>query len=416
MIACGAVTTPNGTVLLPDQAAAAVLKTDENGEASKEGLEYGTYYVRETAAPKGYVMDPTEKKITIGEQNTQVTLTFVNRKNRFVLQKVSEGDGTVLQGAVFHIWTKDGSFDETKRTDKDGIIELTGLSDGVWYYQETEAPEGYLIDGTQRNFTVENGKIDGKTELSVTAENGGTHLAVEKTDAESGKRISGAKMVLKDADGNRVDSWTSGKNGPHELEKIPPGSYLLVEEAAPDGYLTADPVPFVLEAKKEIQTVTMKDLACETLTITKKIKADEITWAHGNPTFLFSGKGTDLYGKMHTYQCYVTFTKNQAEHTTDQDGYIEQSVQIRGIPAGKDYQVEEKRVLRYSLVRVTGTKNVTVKQLEEPEAGKDPARVFSVSVNLCGHPEESEVVFENQKYRWDDYGHTSIVKNRIPVE
>lgn len=55
-------------------------------------------------------------------------------------------------------------------------------------------------------------------------------------------------------------------------------------------------------------------------------------------------------------------------------------------------------------------------KLEEPAYGKDPARVFSVSVNLCGHPKESEVVFENQKYRWDDYGHNSIVKNRIPVE
>lgn len=49
-------------------------------------------------------------------------------------------------------------------------------------------------------------------------------------------------------------------------------------------------------------------------------------------------------------------------------------------------------------------------KLEEPAYGKDPARVFSVSVNLCGHPKESEVVFENQKYRWDDYGHNSIVK------
>lgn len=33
-------------------------------------------------------------------------------------------------------------------------------------------------------------------------------------------------------------------------------------------------------------------------------------------------------------------------------------------------------------------------KLEEPAYGKDPARVFSVSVNLCGHPKESEVVFE----------------------
>ena len=38
-------------------------------------------------------------------------------------------------------------------------------------------------------------------------------------------------------DGNRVDSWISGGSGPHELEKLKPGSYVIVEEAAPDGYL-----------------------------------------------------------------------------------------------------------------------------------------------------------------------------------
>ena len=108
--------------------------------------------------------------------------------------------------------------------------------------------------------------------------------------------------------------------------------------------------------------------------------------------------------------------KNTGGENDRSDGYTEQSVQIRGIPAGNDYRVQEKKVLRYSLMQVTGTKNVTVKKLEEPAYGKDPARVFSVSVNLCGHPKESEVVFENQKYRWDDYGHNSIVKNRIPVE
>ena len=151
MIASGAITTVNGTVLFPDQAVAAVLKTDENGEAFKNGLEYGTYLVRETAAPNGYVLDPTE------------TLTFTNWKNRFVLQKVSQGDGKVLQGAAFHIWTKDGSFDETKKTDANGKIELTGLLDGVWYYQETASPEGYLLDSTCREFVVENGKIDGNT-------------------------------------------------------------------------------------------------------------------------------------------------------------------------------------------------------------------------------------------------------------
>lgn len=52
--------------------------------------------------------------------------------------------------------------------------------DGVWYYQETASPEGYLLDSTCREFVVENGKIDGKSELSVTVENDGTHLTIEK--------------------------------------------------------------------------------------------------------------------------------------------------------------------------------------------------------------------------------------------
>lgn len=52
-------------------------------------------------------------------------------------------------------------------------------------------------------------------------------------------------------DGNRVDSWISGGSGPHELEKLKPGSYVIVEEAAPDGYLAAEPVSFVLEANRK---------------------------------------------------------------------------------------------------------------------------------------------------------------------
>lgn len=197
--------------------------------------------------------------------------------------------------------------------------------------------------------------------------------------------------------------------------------FAVLPDSRPCGRSRAGWIPcgrtgsFVLEAKQEVQTVTMKDLACETLTITKKIKADEITWAHGNPTFLFSVKGKDLYGKEHTYQCYLTFTKTQVEKTTDQDGYTEQSVQIRGIPAGNDYRVQEKKVLRYSLMQVTGTKSYREKTRRAGIWKRSCARLFG-TVNLCGHPKESEVVFENQKYRWDDYGHNSIVKNRIPVE
>lgn len=212
-----------------------------------------------------------------------------------------------------------------------------------------------------------------------------------------------------------MDSWISGGSGPHELEKLKPGSYVLVEEAAPDGYLAAEPVSFVLEAKQEVQTVTMKDLACETLTITKKIKADEITWAHGNPTFLFSVK--ERICMERTYIPMLSYVYKNTGGENDRSGRLHGTVGTDPGNSGRKRLPgtgeEGAAVFAYAGDRY---EECYREKLEEPAYGKDPARVFSVSVNLCGHPKESEVVFENQKYRWDDYGHNSIVKNRIPVE
>ncbi len=41
----------------------------------------------------------------------------------------------------------------------------------------------------------------------------------------------------------------------------------------------------------------MKDMRYADLTIVKKIKASDITWAHGNPTFIFTVKGKDIMEK-----------------------------------------------------------------------------------------------------------------------
>ena len=85
---------------------------------------------------------------------------------------------------------------------------------------------------------------------------------------------------------------------------------------------------------------------------------------------------------IHT-NAILRLQKAQVEKTTDQDGYTEQSVQIRGIPAGNDYRVQEKKVLRYSLMQVTGTKNVTVKKPRRAGIWKRScARLFGIGKSL----------------------------------
>ena len=266
-----------------------------------------------------------------------------------------------------------------------------------------------------REFTVgKDGKVNGQASATLTVENDYTKLDLAKVDASTGQSVAGAKMALYKGN-EKIASWTSG-NSPHRIEKLAPGEYTLVEEAAPNGYQLAESITFTFEQKAEVQSVTMKDLRYTDLTVVKKIKTDEITWAHGNPTFIFTVEGTDLFGVHHKYQKFVAFTEDYVEKNTDGQGYVEASIAFKNIPMGKDYVVTELQVLRYGLVAVTGTDNVTIQQLQEPEYGLSPSEIFHVSANLEKKPTGTSVTFENKKYRWDDYSHNNIVENVIPME
>lgn len=95
---------------------------------------------------------------------------------------------------------------------------------------------------------------------------------------------------------------------------------------------------------------------------------------------------------------------------------MEASITFKNIPMGKDYAVTELQVLRYGLVAVTGTDNVTIQQLQEPEYGLSPSEIFHVSANLEKKPTRNQRDIRKQKYRWDDYSHNNIVENVIPME
>lgn len=222
-------------------------------------------------------------------------------------------------------------------------------------------------------------------------------------------------MALYNSKNEKVESWTSGKE-PHRITKLAPGEYTLVEEEAPDDYQLAEPVTFTLKNQADVQLVSMKDLRYTDLTVTKKIKADEITWAHGNPTFVFTVEGTDLFGESHKYQQFVEFTEEYVASHTDGQGYVELSTKFTEIPMGSAYQISELDVLRYGLIGVTGSDNVTIQKLQEPEYGLAPSEIYKVTANLETKPTGTNVTFENKKYRWDDYSHNDIVENIIPVE
>lgn len=407
--------TAGGTTLVAANTVVDTVTTDGNGSAASKQLELGQYIVKEKTAPDGYVLDTTEHAVTLDDSHTSVNVAVQNQKNAIVLQKVSKNDGTVMEGVTFHIWNDDKSYDKTQKTDSNGRITIDGVKDGTWHYQETATKDGYVLDNAVKDFTVSDGKVNGQSNLTITVENDYTKLDLAKVDSGTGENISGAKLSLLDSNGRLVESWTSGST-PHRIEKMKPGQYTLREDQAPDHYKLADPITFTLESKADTQTITMKDMRYADLTIVKKIKASDITWAHGNPTFIFTVKGKDINGKDRTFQNYVEFTENYVNSHTDGQGYVELSVTWNKIPVGEDYTVTEQDVLRYHLVNVTGTENVKISKLQEPAKGVAPDKIFSVHANLKAKPTGTSITFENQKDDWGTTTHDTSVKNIIPLK
>ncbi len=136
--------------------------TGEDGTFLAENLIEGKYKVREINVPKPYILDNQVQQVVVkAGEVADVEFTNDMPKGIFILKKTDEY-GVPLAGAEFRIYSE-GSDDEGNEigynerlvTDENGQIEVRDLKLGKYFYQETKAPEGYLLDDKIYEFKIE---------------------------------------------------------------------------------------------------------------------------------------------------------------------------------------------------------------------------------------------------------------------
>jgi len=69
----------------------------------------------------------------------------------------------------------------------------------------------------------------------------GVKITVRKIDASTGQALGGAEFILRSANGSAGDLVAvSDRNGQAVFEDVPQGKYLVIESAAPEGYIASD--------------------------------------------------------------------------------------------------------------------------------------------------------------------------------
>lgn len=249
-----------GKVLLAKDTLIELKTTDEDGKIQfVADLPIDSrYYIKELAAPDGYVTDQKPQEFTFEYQGSgtsvaEYAFTFEDEQTTVELSKADLTDKKELPGASLKVTDEDGNtVDEWVSKEEAHIIK--GLIVGKKYKMtETKPADGY-VTAESIEFTVENTKEVQKHQMLDDV----TKVEISKKDITDSSEVPGAKLIILDKDGKKVESWTS-TDKPHMVEKLPVGEYTLREEQAPDGYLIAEDVKFTVKDTGKVQKVKMKD-------------------------------------------------------------------------------------------------------------------------------------------------------------
>ena len=245
------ITAADGTVI-PADGMISEVSLDENMTAKFDvQIPFGRYYVQKIATDEHYVLSGEKYLVNfeyMGQDIQTVDIDcgqFVNllKRGRIEGHKVDD-KSEPLENAVFGLFTADcvkfsrDTAIMTAASDENGCFEFTDVPFGQYIVREIESPSGYILSDKEYAVSIsEDGEV-----IEITTENKPITVEISKRDVY-GNELVGAEMVLENADGEKVDKWTSdGTN--HIVSKLGAGEYVLKEIAAPDGYIIATDIKF----------------------------------------------------------------------------------------------------------------------------------------------------------------------------
>ncbi|WP_164506028.1 SpaA isopeptide-forming pilin-related protein [Companilactobacillus insicii] len=240
--------------------------TDKDGKITFDNLAKGKYTLTEVKAPDGYELNKIPQEFTI-ENGKETTFTAEDKKSpttppvvepdkgAITLTKTDES-GKLLANAVYELKDSEGNVIGKYTTDKDGKFTIKDLAEGKYTLTEIKAPDGYELDKTPIELTVEKGKTaeaTAKDKKSPTTppvvEPDKGEIILTKTD-ESGKLLANAVYELKDSNGKVIGQYTTDKNGKITIKDLAEGKYTLTEIKAPNGY-ELDKTPIEVTVTKD---------------------------------------------------------------------------------------------------------------------------------------------------------------------
>lgn len=248
-----------GEVIVEKDSLIEMAVSDKEGKVQfQSDLPHGKYYAIEVEEKPGY--SPYEEVIHFDASYSDPEIEVIQLKREVENQptitdftKTDLTTGEEVEGAKMQILDMEGNLIDEWTSTKEPH-RIYALAPGKYILHEEQAPtESGYVRAEDVEFVVE---LTGEVQ-KVEMKDDHTKVSIRKTDITTGEEIKGAKLQILDKEGTVVEEWVSGEE--HLIEYLPVGEYTLHEEAAPEGYVIANDVKFVVEENGEIQKAEMQD-------------------------------------------------------------------------------------------------------------------------------------------------------------
>ncbi len=203
----------------------------------------------------------------------QTNLTLETSK--VTITKIDDETEQPLAGATFEVKDSAGKVIATWTSTTSSHV-IKNLPNGTYTLQETEAPEGYVLNDQIVEFTIS----DTNRNISIRFRNKELErtATIIKIDAITKEPVAGATLVVKDSDGKVVEEFVTTTE-PHKLNNLSDGTYTVEETKAPAGYEKSDEIyEFTVNKDNRDATITIENTPIEKLVNILKVDA-----ATGNP-------------------------------------------------------------------------------------------------------------------------------------
>ncbi|MBR3108255.1 MAG: hypothetical protein IKH30_13930 [Clostridia bacterium] len=219
--------------------------TGADGRLTFSGIyPHGRYSIRELAAPEGWKLNPNSFSfdLTANNKNADNVISVMLPApvrdeliyTRVTLTKTDITGQTTIPGALIEVTDKEGNIIYRAYTDENGEIPDIPVTPGRYTFKEILAPEGYELNTAEMSFSVDkDGNITGDTVIRDDY----TRFYLLKLD-EVGRALPGVEFGLINANDEIMFTAVSDEKGVVTFEKIPYGTYTVMETRPLPGYVS----------------------------------------------------------------------------------------------------------------------------------------------------------------------------------